>query len=283
MLPKLHEEAMALPSEEEYAERKRPEQPALATFAMPDVPPAPTPVEPAVSVATAKKDNVAAAQPAQPGLFSRFLNALKQLFSGEETKTVETAAPKAEEKAERQQDRRKPRQNNRRDRNERRDTRDNRAGRDGGESRDDNRRNRRQTQQQNAEARDTRQQETAEKVKTGDEQQQTPRRERSRRRNDDKRRAQQEVKALNREEQPVQRPSRKNAFSRFSRAASSASLIRKSALPTAQWLKRLTRRSSSTNRARLKTLNSPFQRRVPSWRKLIYLSSPISRQSRMIA
>ncbi|MEA5718664.1 ribonuclease E, partial [Salmonella enterica subsp. enterica serovar Virginia] len=204
MLPKLHEEAMALPSEEEYAERKRPEQPALATFAMPDVPPAPTPVEPAVSVATAKKDNVAATQPAQPGLFSRFLNALKQLFSGEETKTVETAAPKAEEKAERQQDRRKPRQNNRRDRNERRDTRDNRAGRDGGESRDDNRRNRRQAQQQNAEARDTRQQETAEKVKTGDEQQQTPRRERSRRRNDDKRQAQQEVKALNREEQPVQ-------------------------------------------------------------------------------
>ncbi|EEF1138076.1 ribonuclease E, partial [Salmonella enterica subsp. enterica serovar Javiana] len=50
----------------------------------------------------------------------------------------------------------------------------------------------------------TRQQETAEKVKTGDEQQQTPRRERSRRRNDDKRQAQQEVKALNREEQPVQ-------------------------------------------------------------------------------
>ncbi len=36
MLPKLHEEAMALPSEEEFAERKRPEQPALATFAMPD-------------------------------------------------------------------------------------------------------------------------------------------------------------------------------------------------------------------------------------------------------
>lgn len=38
MLPKLHEEAMALPSEEESPERKRPEQPALATFAMPDVP-----------------------------------------------------------------------------------------------------------------------------------------------------------------------------------------------------------------------------------------------------
>lgn len=50
MLPKLHEEAMALPSEEEFAERKRPEQPALATFAMPDVPPAPTPAEPAAPV-----------------------------------------------------------------------------------------------------------------------------------------------------------------------------------------------------------------------------------------
>ncbi|VFS70996.1 ribonuclease E [Salmonella enterica subsp. diarizonae] len=111
---------------------------------------------------------------------------------------------KRKKKPERQQDRRKPRQNNRRDRNERRDTRDNRAERDGSESRDDNRRNRRQAQQQNAEARDTRQQETAEKAKTGDEQQQTPRRERNRRRNDDKRQAQQEVKALNREEQPVQ-------------------------------------------------------------------------------
>ncbi|TGC98486.1 ribonuclease E, partial [Salmonella enterica subsp. enterica serovar Enteritidis] len=126
------------------------------TFAMPDVPPAPTPVEPAVSVATAKKDNVAAAQPAQPGLFSRFLNALKQLFSGEETKAVETAAPKAEEKAERQQDRRKPRQNNRRDRNDRRDTRANRAGRAGGGRRDEARPNRRRAPRQRGAARGSR-------------------------------------------------------------------------------------------------------------------------------
>ena len=47
LLPKLHEEAMALPTEEEYVERKQPEQPALATFAMPDVPPAPALQEPA--------------------------------------------------------------------------------------------------------------------------------------------------------------------------------------------------------------------------------------------
>ncbi len=105
MLPKLHEEAMALPSEEEFAERKRPEQPALATFAMPDVPPAPTPAEPAVPVvAPAPKAAPATpATPAQPGLLSRFFGALKALFSGsEETKPTEQPAPKAEAKPERQ-------------------------------------------------------------------------------------------------------------------------------------------------------------------------------------
>lgn len=203
MLPKLHEEAMALPSEEEYAERKRPEQPALATFAMPEVPPAPTPAEPAVKAATAAPKAVATA-PAQPGLLTRFFGVLKNMFSGSEVaKPVEQPAPKAEEKPERQQDRRKSRQNNRRDRNDRRDNRDNRA--EGGENRDDNRRNRRQAQQQNAEARDNRQQsnDVADKAKSGDEQQ-TPRRERNRRRNDEKRQAQQEVKALNLDEQPAQ-------------------------------------------------------------------------------
>ncbi|CSF04246.1 RNase E [Shigella sonnei] len=117
MLPKLHEEAMALPSEEEFAERKRPEQPALATFAMPDVPPAPTPAEPAATVvAPAPKAATATpAAPAQPGLLSRFFGALKALFSGgEEAKPTEQPTPKAEAKPERQQDRRKPRQSNRR-------------------------------------------------------------------------------------------------------------------------------------------------------------------------
>lgn len=65
MLPKLHEEAMALPSEEEFAERKRPEQPALATFAMPDVPPAPTPAEPAAPV-VAPAPKAAPATPVAP-------------------------------------------------------------------------------------------------------------------------------------------------------------------------------------------------------------------------
>ena len=204
MLPKLHEEAMALPSEEEFAERKRPEQPALATFAMPEVPPAPTPAEPPVKAA-APKAAVAPAAPTEPGLLSRFFGALKSLFSGsEDVKPAEQPAPKAAEKPERQQDRRK-RQNNRRDRNdrnERRDNRDNRGERsENGENRDENRRNRRNAQQ-NAENRDNRQQATdvADKAKSGDEQQQ-PRRERNRRRSDDKRQAQQEVKALNLDEQ----------------------------------------------------------------------------------
>ncbi|PFF94443.1 ribonuclease E [Escherichia albertii] len=203
MLPKLHEEAMALPSEEEFAERKRPEQPALATFAMPDVPPAPAPAEPAVQAATPSPKAAAPATPAQPGLLSRFFGALKSLFSSsEEAKPAEQSAPKTEAKPERPQDRRKPRQSNRRDRNERRDTRGERT--EGGDNREDNRRNRRQAQQQTAETRESRQQaDVTEKARTTDEQQ-TPRRERSRRRNDDKRQAQQEAKALNVEEQSVQ-------------------------------------------------------------------------------
>lgn len=213
LLPKLHEEAMALPTEEEYVERKQPEQPALATFAMPDVPPAPALQEPAVKAAAPKAAAATAPVAAQPGLISRFFGALKSIFgSSEEVKPVEQPAPKAEEKTERQQDRRKPRQNNRRDRNERRDNRDNRGDRDNrnersenGENRDENRRNRRQAQQQTAETRDNRQQssDVADKAKSGDEQQ-APRRERNRRRNDDKRQAQQEVKELSLAEQPAQ-------------------------------------------------------------------------------
>ncbi|WP_049259721.1 ribonuclease E [Citrobacter braakii] len=213
LLPKLHEEAMALPTEEEFVERKQPEQPALATFAMPEVPPAPALQEPTAKAAAPKAAAATAAVAAQPGLISRFFGALKSIFSGsEEVKPVEQPAPKAEEKTDRQQDRRKPRQNNRRDRNDRRDNRDNRGERDNrnersesGENREDNRRNRRQSQQQNAEARDNRQQSTdvADKAKSGDDQQ-APRRERNRRRNDDKRQAQQEVKELNLAEQPAQ-------------------------------------------------------------------------------
>ncbi|OLR20629.1 ribonuclease E [Enterobacter kobei] len=223
-LPKLHEEAMAMPSEEEYAERKQPEQPALATFAMPEIPPAPE-AAPAATVAPA--DKPATTETAAPGLFGRIVGALKKLFADDEPAKpaeVKEDADVKEVKPERSQDRRKPRQNNRRDRNDRndrrdnrdnrdrnegndnregRDNRDNREARDNREGRDDNRRNRREKQPQNAEVRENRQPvaavEDADKSKSRDEQQQS-RRERNRRRNDDKRQAQQEVKVLNGDE-----------------------------------------------------------------------------------
>lgn len=214
LLPKLHEEEMALPSEDEPAERKLPEQPALATFVMPDVPPAPAAEKPTVSAPAAAKATAPAA-PAEPGLLSRFFSALKNLFAGSEEKAVEPQPEKKEEKPARQQERRKPRQNNRRDRNdrsERNERRDNNRGdnearearepREGREGREDNRRNRREKPQQNAEMRDNRQQNIAEegdKSKSRDEQQ--PRRERNRRRNnDEKRQAQQEAKVQVRED-----------------------------------------------------------------------------------
>ncbi len=224
-LPKLHEEAMAMPSEEEYAERKQPEQPALATFAMPEIPPAPE-AAPAATVAPADKP-ATTTEAAAPGLFGRIVGALKKLFADDEpakTAEVKEDADVKEVKPERSQDRRKPRQNNRRDRNDRndrrdnrdnrdrnegndnregRDNRDNREARDNREGRDDNRRNRREKQPQNAEVRENRQPvaavEDADKSKSRDEQQQS-RRERNRRRNDDKRQAQQEVKVLNGDE-----------------------------------------------------------------------------------
>ncbi|WP_373964007.1 ribonuclease E [Kosakonia sacchari] len=206
LLPKLHEEEMALPSEEEYAERKLPEQPALATFVMPDVPPAPQ-----APAAAASQAQPAATPVAAPGLLGRFFSALKGLFAGEAAPApVEVKEEKKGEKQERQQDRRKSRQGNRRDRNDRRDNRSEgneaRESRDNREGREENRRNRREKSQQNAEARESRQPvavDETEKTKSRDEQQQ-PRRERNRRRNDDKRQAQQDVKELNRDEQPAQ-------------------------------------------------------------------------------
>ena len=210
LLPKLHEEEMALPSDEEPAERKLPEQPALATFIMPEAPPETALEKPAAKPAAQKSAaTVEKTQPDQPGLLSRFFGALKKMFAGEEAQPEQ---PKEEPKAtkpERQQDRRK-RQNNRRDRNDRNDRndrserRDNRSDNDEGrEQREDNRRNRREKQQQNVEDREIRQQagDESEKSKQRDDQQ--PRRERNRRRNDEKRQAQQEVKNLNREE-PVE-------------------------------------------------------------------------------
>ncbi|HDG1676773.1 TPA: ribonuclease E [Kluyvera ascorbata] len=220
LLPKLHEEAMALPVEEEFVERKLPEQPALATFVMPEVPPTSATEKAATAAAPQPKAAVAAA-PAAPGLISRFFSALKNLFAGTPEAPVEAQPEKQEAKPERQQERRKPRQNNRRDRNDRGDRNDRRGDRnernDRGENaegreprenregREDNRRNRREKPQQTGEARENRHVaavDDSEKAKSRDDQQQS-RRERNRRRNDEKRQQPQEAKQQTREEQPV--------------------------------------------------------------------------------
>ncbi|MBJ3815496.1 ribonuclease E [Shimwellia pseudoproteus] len=226
-LPQIHEEAMAQEIDEPQAERKLPEEPALAAFIMPEAPPMPddAAAKPAAAKAAAPTAAAAPAQPVAPGLFSRFFAALKRLFAGSEPAVVETPveevkAPPAEPRQPERRDRnnnRRDRNNNRRDRNDRsnredrdnrdsRDNRDNRSERqdtreprENRESREENRRNRRQSQQQNG---DTQQQNR--QTVTADDQEkpreQQPRRERNRRRSDEKRQAQQEVKALQRDD-----------------------------------------------------------------------------------
>lgn len=127
LLPQLHEAEMAQPSEEPTAERKRPEQPALAAFVMPDSPPvadkSPT-AEPAANVDTAPAKPATAA-PAAPGLFSKLTAKLKSWMAApapQEAAPVEPvkAEPPVNSEAEtpRRQDRRgQRRQTGRRDRN----------------------------------------------------------------------------------------------------------------------------------------------------------------------
>jgi hypothetical protein len=127
LLPKLHEEEMALPSDEEPAERKLPEQPALATFIMPEAPPEAALEEPGCETCGAKtgtqRRKHGAAWSSEPLLRRAEKDVLWRRSS------ARTAGKSRKAKPERQQDRRK-RQNNRRDRNDRRDRnerRDNRS------------------------------------------------------------------------------------------------------------------------------------------------------------
>ena len=217
MLPKLHEEEMALPSDEEYAERKLPEQPALATFVMPEVPPMPSVAAPAPAVAKAEPSAVVSvsAADAEPGLVTRLFRALKKFFAADsdvveikeetEEKTAATREPR--------NDRRNPRRpNNRRDRGERNNrtregSNDNRnsEAREPRENREDSRRNnRRANAQQNTEVqevvRDSVVEEAEKQQQTRDDL--TPRRnDRNRRRADDKRQVQQDVKTPPREDE----------------------------------------------------------------------------------
>lgn len=224
-LPKLHEAEMALPSEEEHAERRRPEQPALAAFVMPDAPPAPVEVteeqQPAAKADVKPKVAAPAAAPAATtsgGFVSRLLNGLKKLFAGEtpaaapaEEKT-EAKAAEGESTTQRGDRRNNNRRNNRRERTPRngenlqgregrepreaREPREPREAREPRESREprdqDNRRNKRQN-----EPRGERPALTEEQLQQRDEQQQQRREQRAerQRRRQEEKRAQQEPKA----------------------------------------------------------------------------------------
>ncbi len=227
LLPKLHEEDMERPLEDAPMERKRPEQPALASFSLSaDAPP---PAEEAVAVAkpaAAAKAQAAAPVAAKPGFLGRLFGGLKSLFAGEEQPAVEEAKPAETPKAEgngenRRQDRRgqrrqgtgrkergergdRPERGERKERGEGRDNRErdnrepreNREGRESRESRDEQRRNRRNQQQNAPVAEETASEESAKAPREDQQQRREQRAERQRRRQEEKRQAQQEVKAL---------------------------------------------------------------------------------------
>ncbi|OKB68503.1 ribonuclease E [Serratia marcescens] len=230
LLPKLHEEDMERPLEDAPMERKRPEQPALASFSLSaDVPPPaeePVAVAKPAAAATAAKAKAAAPAAAKPGFLGRLFGGLKSLFAGEEQPAVEEAKPAETPKAEgngenRRQDRRGQRRQGtgRKERGERgerqergerkergegrdnrerdnREPRENREGRESRESRDEQRRNRRNQQQNAPVAEEVSAEESAKAPREDQQQRREQRAERQRRRQEEKRQAQQEVKAL---------------------------------------------------------------------------------------
>ncbi|MBH2982690.1 ribonuclease E [Serratia marcescens] len=228
LLPKLHEEDMERPLEDAPMERKRPEQPALASFSLSAdaPPPAEEPVAVAKPAAAAAKAKAAAPAAAKPGFLGRLFGGLKSLFAGEEQPAVEETKPAETPKAEgngenRRQDRRgqrrqgtgrkergergdRPERGERKERGEGRDNRErdnrepreNREGRESRESRDEQRRNRRNQQQNAPVAEETASEESAKAPREDQQQRREQRAERQRRRQEEKRQAQQEVKAL---------------------------------------------------------------------------------------
>ncbi|AVD62660.1 ribonuclease E [Serratia sp. CY49633] len=228
LLPKLHEEDMERPLEDAPMERKRPEQPALASFSLSAdaPPPAEEPVAVAKPAAAAAKAKAAAPAAAKPGFLGRLFGGLKSLFAGEEQPAVEETKPDETPKAEsngenRRQDRRgqrrqgtgrkergergdRPERGERKERGEGRDNRErdnrepreNREGRESRESRDEQRRNRRNQQQNAPVAEESASEDSAKAPREDQQQRREQRAERQRRRQEEKRQAQQEVKAL---------------------------------------------------------------------------------------
>ncbi|WP_192458673.1 ribonuclease E [Musicola keenii] len=189
MLPQLLESETQQTSDEPAPEKKMPEQPALASFTIPDIPPveSPQPVQETSNIATSTGTE-------RPGILGRMMGALKNLFGGAteaDVKPEEIAAVHTEEE-QKQERRNGRRQSNRRDRGQR----DNREPRE----RDEQRRAKRAQQAIAPEPTDTVIEDVQDKTPdrdARDEQRREQRAERQRRRQEDKRQAQQEIKDLN--------------------------------------------------------------------------------------
>ncbi|MEQ9928923.1 ribonuclease E [Pectobacterium parvum] len=181
LLPQRLETETQQLQDEQTIERKQPEQPALATFSMTEMPEETTPPVAKEAPAVAK-----ATEDAQPGLISRFLSALKGVFASEPVeKTVDAADDKKAEEEKSTEGQRSERRNSRRQGNNRRD-------RGSREQRDDQRRNKRQNEEAVVE---TRVAEDAEKAGSEEQPRREPRAERQRRRQDERRQAPAEAKA----------------------------------------------------------------------------------------
>ncbi|MBL0907955.1 ribonuclease E [Pectobacterium carotovorum] len=190
LLPQRLETETQQLQDEQTIERKQPEQPALATFSMAEMP-----EETAPSIAKAAPAAAKPAEVAQPGLVSRLFSALKSVFASEPAaKAADSVDDKKAEEEKSTEGQRPERRNSRRQGNNRRDrgSRDNRDNRDNREQRDDQRRNKRQNEDA---VTDTRAAENAEKSSSEEQPRREPRAERQRRRQDDRRQAPAETKA----------------------------------------------------------------------------------------
>ncbi|WP_127956408.1 ribonuclease E [Serratia microhaemolytica] len=200
LLPKLYEEEVTSPQEEVSVERKRPEQPALATFAI-----APSSLSSSEESVLTKTSSIS--QPAEPvvlaskpGLFSRLFSGLKALFSATDSssgKANSTTATQTAVESNRKTESGHYRQRNGRknERGDRRERSDRHEGREGRDSRDGQRRNGRRSNSQelmsenslSSTAINTATEDAAKSSRDEQQPRREPRNERSRRRTDEKR------------------------------------------------------------------------------------------------
>ncbi|MFC3395266.1 ribonuclease E [Brenneria rubrifaciens] len=187
LLPQRLETETQQLQEEQTVERKQPEQPALATFTMTDMPVAEEETE---SVVTKTAPAVKPATAAQSGIISRILSSLKGIFAPDAPAETANAAADDSAPATADESQRQERRHPRRQGNNRRD----RGSRDHREQREDQRRNKRQPPETVIE---TRVADDTEKTASDEQPRREPRAERQRRRQDEKRQPQQEAKAQN--------------------------------------------------------------------------------------